>query len=130
MNRAVATFVLVVGVASASRARAGYETGTEVVIQDHTAYGTLGTVANASDDLQYIGCGVVGWPGNLEAVCWAQDIHQVLKGCTSKSLSFVSVARAVGADSSVLFSWNDSGECTNLTSDNSSRTPPKLPLKQ
>lgn len=124
---------LTVMMALTTAAWAGAKGGANVAItfsgDNGTASGTMGTVRNSSDTLQYIGCAVYAYDSEAQALvyCSARNTSNVTVSCTSTAHELVSLAHAMTSDAHVSFSWNGSGACTALTIRTDSRYPPKSP---
>jgi hypothetical protein len=107
--------------------RGGWEVGIEAV--ERNAYGTIGTVRNSVDSVQYIGCSIRTFDtGPTQYVtCYAKDALGAYASCSTSAQNFVTVAETITTDSHIYFSWNDLGQCTYLFVDNGSINAPKTP---
>jgi hypothetical protein len=94
-----------------------------------SAGGALGTARNTGDANQYIGCSVVGSPGNPASVyCWAVDASGNSGNCYNpNNANMVATVASINSDSYIYFRWNSDGTCSMLQVENSSFFAPKGP---
>jgi len=112
------------GLLASTSAMAGFKTAQSVVISDlyQFANGMLGQVRNSSDTTQYIGCAT--WSGL--GYCYAVNSAGVSRSCSTSDADMLATIRSLSSDSSLMFYWNSSGQCTFVEVDTSSDAPPKL----
>jgi hypothetical protein len=109
-------------------AHAGYRAGAPVFIGSFSATGTVATVRSSADNVAEIGCGASGYAGgSYSASCWAWPATGSPKFCYTSSPTLANVALSVAGDSDVWFSWDASGNCTQVYVRNSSAYAPKAP---
>ena len=127
MKRTIMIIVVAVSILGASLAFAGYQTGQIVNINTtfNWALGSMGTVYNSADSIQYIGCNIQSYSGsNAYTACYARDQWDTTVSCLSTESELVKVATSLNSESYVRFTWDADGNCTFLqTSTNSYWTP-------
>lgn len=110
--------LVLLAVLASTPAWGGLDLGWEVTVDttNRDASGTLGSVRNSSDSVQYIGCSMYTYDtgSTINVVCVAKDESGTLASCSTSASNFVEVATTLGSESHVLFSWDTSGECTYL----------------
>jgi hypothetical protein len=115
------------GVATA--AWAGQQVTYLVTVDTGTqeAYGAIGAAHNSADPIQFIGCATYTYASGFEfAYCSARDENGAFASCQSTDPRFLAVARGVNNASLVRFSWDASGNCTQMIVNNSSYYVPKV----
>ncbi|WP_146209784.1 hypothetical protein [Vitiosangium sp. GDMCC 1.1324] len=130
-TRIATAVALTVMMALSTAAWAGAKGGASVTISwngdNGAASGTMGTVRNSSDTLQYIGCTVAGNATSKWVSCSARNASNVTVSCTSWEPNIIQAAYAMTSDAHISFSWDASGACTTLSVRADSRYRPKEP---
>jgi hypothetical protein len=123
--RRAAIAAAAVGLLASTAAFAGHLSGQSVVISDgqRLANGDLGFVHNSSDRVQYIGCQL----GTGFGYCYAMNKAGINRTCFTFDPAMISTLRSLKSDSYLVFKWNDSGACTNVSVLNGSHAAPKQP---
>jgi len=124
------TFGLVFSMLLVGTAWAGMKAASTVYINTSGMYanGMLGASRNTADSVQYIGC--YSWAyatGATYATCYARDASSVYASCTTTAAPLVQVVHGLNGDSHLWFSWDASGNCSEIDVYNVSQTPPKNP---
>ena len=114
-----------------TEALAGIKEEAPLVIDmtEHSAYGAIGSVRNSRARDQFLGCQINAFGSSVDALCIARgkDTTGTLQfvSCQSFDPAFVQAAMAVGPDSYINFSWDQSGICRSLNVTNQSVYEPK-----
>ncbi|AKF84591.1 hypothetical protein MFUL124B02_01260 [Myxococcus fulvus 124B02] len=91
------------------------------------AFGSLGSTRDTADTFQKLGCQVnTSSTGSTSVYCYAQSASAV-GACLSSSAALVEAVRSIQGDSYLYFSWDASGNCTNINVTHGSQYAPKQP---
>jgi hypothetical protein len=121
---------LLAGLLAASTAAAGYRWYYPVTISGNSVSGSLGSARNSPNAIEYIGCAVYGRPTKAWATCWAQDAAGNQVSCYADPAlapSIVTTVAALSGDGLLTFSWDASGNCTQVNVSTRSYYEPKAP---
>jgi hypothetical protein len=94
-----------------------------------TANGDLSSTRNTSDNSSYIGCFIDVYSSGTSPLgtCYASDAAGNFAMCRTNSSTLIQALHALNGDSFVMFTYDLSGNCTEIFIRNVSYSPPKNP---
>jgi hypothetical protein len=92
---------------------------------NHTASGAFGSARNSWDSVQSIACVLHSSEFSVDAQCSARNAAGVVRLCNTGNANLISVIQALPSDGYLIFSWNDSAQCTWVHVLNTSFNAPK-----
>jgi hypothetical protein len=95
-----------------------------VDLTNRRAYGNLGAARNSADATQHLECGIATTAPN-SMFCQATDAAGSSVYCYSSDSSLIAATANISGDSYAYFTWDTSGKCTYLFTENGSRWEPK-----
>ncbi|WP_394826886.1 hypothetical protein [Pendulispora albinea] len=95
--------------------------------EGHYASGMVSGVRNTADTVARIECGITATFDNISMFCWGQNAAQKSVTCFSSRPALVQAAATIQSESTIVFYWNEAGECTYLSVLVESATAPKTP---
>ena len=109
-----------------SRTYAGLRTSSAVFVGSSSFSGIISSARNNAGSVEYIGC-VIGQSAASSpwAACYANDITNAYKSCTTSDLGLIDLIRTVASDSSIYVVTDDSGNCTYIQVNSDSMSAPK-----
>ena len=127
MKTLAAIVIVVTAIAAEAQAGARRSFAVRVDSVSRFALGDLGTARNSSDPYQVIGCAVAANAGGEPQTvnCEAVDSTNVREWCHTYDPELAAVARAIGSDSYVYFTWDSAHTCTRIYVSNLSQWQPK-----
>jgi len=105
---------------AAVTATAGYLQPAPVEIFDFDdgsgfANGDMNTARTSDSDLVFIGCGIKRFAGGNDwGFCQARDASDEKRMCRTTDANLLSAMSALNDSSYILFSWDESGNCTRI----------------
>ena len=116
-------FGLAAALLASTAALAGFRTAQPVVITDSRQFanGNLGVVSFTDDSVEWIGCYTYNGVGGCNAV----DKTGLTRSCATADPTMIATMRSLRGDSYLEFYWDTNGQCTNVSVENTSSTPPK-----
>lgn len=132
MKKGIITAGIGLGVLASGMALAGYKSGgnvTVTVYSDGSKYvsGKLGSARNSSDNTQYIGCYHRVSSSSEWVVCQARNTSGTYASCISYDSRYFDVVDGMDSDSTLTYSANSSGYCTDIVHQTRSQDAPKEP---
>jgi hypothetical protein len=127
----VAALAVAVAAIPLTAALAGFKEDAPLTIDmdQHTAYGAIGSVRNSKSKDDQLTCQVNAYGTSADVLCTARgkDLAGNLQfvTCQSFDAAFVAAAMAVNSDSYISFSWDAHGACQSLNVSTSSSYAPK-----
>jgi hypothetical protein len=120
----VLAIVMAVPVIAMAGSRFKWE--VEVHTDHGWAAGSMGSARNSRDSNQYIGCQFTGTLEGHWGICHARDATGTYAACSFVNKDYLARAISAIADSSTLvFAWNQDGECRDITVNNNSAYEPR-----
>jgi hypothetical protein len=107
-----------------------YSLPVVVDLATNNAYGAIGSARASSDSNQIIGCETVGLsagPENTYGYCFAYDANANLGMCNWTGATWATAVASITPMTRLNFSWDSSGNCTQIDIGNWSFFPPPVP---
>jgi hypothetical protein len=109
-------------------AMAGWKVSGEALLITPTyASGNMAMVRSSPDNVAYLGCRSVGYPGYTGAYCYARNASGVVASCWTTTSTVAAALAGMNDDSSLKFQWDASGACQFIDVDTYSQFAPKAP---
>lgn len=121
--------VAIFAVTTFGRSDAGTRLDIPTTISDdfHYAEGVLSTARASANSSEYLGCEILSFPGSApQADCFVL-LNAVVRSCFTTDPFLVQTARGLTSDGFLLFTWDASGTCTEIITENVSYLAPKAP---
>ena len=110
-------------------AQAGFKLNYPVSINTTSRYaqGSLGSARNSIDSTQYIECSFDIWPASRAAYCYVRDSAGTTRNCYTTDPTLVAAVQELDDDGWILFRWDVSNVCTNISGGVGSSYMPRSP---
>jgi hypothetical protein len=110
-------------------AQAGFKLNYPVSINLTSRYaqGSLGSTRNSIDTVQYIECAFDIWPASKAAYCYVRDTASRNANCYTTDPTLVAAVQELDDDGWLLFRWDASWNCTNISGGVGSQYMPRAP---